>query len=76
MHTIQSRERTGRDGTLSLRIPLGQPDTEFEVVVVVAPKSSAEKHRPPGYFDLLASIDDETFIVHPQAPMPPPLEVE
>jgi hypothetical protein len=31
MHTIQTRERTGRDGALSLRIPLGQPDTEFEV---------------------------------------------
>ena len=77
MHTIQTRERTGRDGALSLRIPLGQPDTEFEVVVVVQPKSSADTPRlPPGYFDLLGSIDDETFIVHPQPPPPPPVEVE
>jgi hypothetical protein len=77
MHTIQTRERTDRDGALSLRIPLGQPDTEFEVVVVVQPKSSAETRRlPPGYFDLLGSVDDDTFIVHPQPPLPPPVEVE
>ena len=77
MHTIQTRERTGRDGTLSLHIPLGQPDTEFEIVVIVQPKSSAEAPRlPPGYFDLLGSIDDETFMVHSQPPLPPPVEVE
>ncbi len=77
MHTIQTRERTGRDGTLSLRIPLGLPDTEFDVVVIVQPKSPADAPRlPPGYFDLLGSIDDETFIVHAQPPLPPPVEVE
>ena len=58
-------------------IPLGQPDTEFEVVVVVQPKSLADTPRlPPGYFDLLGSIDDETFIIHPQPPLPPPVELE
>ena len=77
MQTIQTRERTGRDGTLSLRIPLGQPDTEFDVVVVVQPKSAATAPQlPPGYFDLLGSIDDDTFTIHPQPPMPPPVEVE
>lgn len=77
MHTIQTRERTDRDGALSLRIPLGKPDTEFEVVVVVQSKASADTPPlPPGYFDLLGSIDDETFIIHPQPPLPPPLEVE
>lgn len=77
MHTIQTHERTGRDGALSLHIPLGQPDKEFEVLVVVQPKSAADSSRlPPGYFDLLGSIDDETFIVHPQPPLPPPVEVE
>ena len=77
MHTIRTCERTGRDGALSMRIPLGQPDTEFEVVVVVHPKSSADTARlPPSYFDLLGSIDDETFIVHPQPPLPPSVELE
>ena len=37
MNTIHVREKTGKDGALSLRIPLGQPETEFEVVVVVQP---------------------------------------
>ncbi len=77
MHTIQTRERTGSDGALSLRIPLGQPDTEFDVVVVVQPKSPAKAPQlPPGYYDLLGSIDDETFMVHPQPPLPPPLKIE
>ena len=77
MHTIRTRERTGHDGALSLRIPLGQPDTEFEVVVVVQPKSSAHSPQlPASYFDLLGSIDDATFIIHPQPALPPPVEVE
>jgi hypothetical protein len=77
MQTIRTNERTGNDGALSLRIPLGQPNTEFEVLVVVQPKSAVDTARlPPGYFDLLGSIDDETFIVHPQPPLPPPVEVE
>jgi hypothetical protein len=42
MQTIHAVERTGPDGTLTLRIPLGQPSAEFEVVVVVQPKA------PPG----------------------------
>ncbi len=41
MQTIQIRERTDKAGTLSLTIPLGQPDTEFEVIVVVQPKAAA-----------------------------------
>jgi hypothetical protein len=46
-------------------------------VVVVQPKPSADTPRlPPGYFELLGSIDDETFVVHPQPPLPPPVEVE
>jgi hypothetical protein len=47
MQTIQIRERTNRAGTLSLTIPLGQPDTEFEVVVVVQPKASANGTPAP-----------------------------
>ena len=76
LHTIRTCERTGHDGTLSLHIPLGQPDTEFEVMVVVQPKSLVDAPRlPPGYFDLLGSIDDETFMIHPQPPLPPPVEI-
>jgi hypothetical protein len=77
MQTIHITERTGPDGALSLRVPLGHPDTEFEVVLVVQPKSAGATVRlPPGYFDLIGSIDDETFTVHPQPPLPPPVEIE
>ena len=41
MQTIQISERTSTDGTLNLRVPLGRPDTEFDVVVVVQPKATA-----------------------------------
>ena len=47
MQTIQIRERTNKAGTLSLTIPLGQPDTEFEVLVVVQPKASANGTPAP-----------------------------
>lgn len=47
MQTIQIRERTNEAGTLSLTIPLGQPDTEFEVIVVVQPKTSANGAPTP-----------------------------
>ena len=39
MQTIHATERTGGDGTLTLRVPLGQPDTEFEIIVVAHPKA-------------------------------------
>jgi hypothetical protein len=32
METIRVLEKTGKDGTLNLRIPLGKPDVECEVV--------------------------------------------
>jgi hypothetical protein len=65
MQTIQVMEKTGKDGTLSLRIPLGKPDAEYEVLVVVQPRTTAtmpeDRGWPLGYFDLAGSIDDETF---------------
>jgi hypothetical protein len=69
METIKTSERTGTDGTLTLRVPLGRPDTEFDVVLVVQPKTPAGRGLPPGYFDLIGSIDDDTFDVPPQPPL-------
>jgi hypothetical protein len=77
MHTIQIHERTNKDGTLSLSIPLGQPDTEFDVVLVVQPNSKVSGPRlPPGYYDVLGSVDDETLVAHKQPPMPLPVDLE
>ena len=80
MQTIRALEKTGKDGMLSLRIPLGEPETEYEVLVVVQPKGTAttpdDRGWPPGYFDLAGSIDDETFVRPPQGEMPRPVELD
>ena len=81
METIRVLEKTGKDGMLNLRIPLGKPEAEFEVVVIVQPRlptspTSAERGWPPGYFDLAGSITDETFVRHPQGEMPKPVDLE
>jgi hypothetical protein len=47
MQAIHATEKTGGDGTLTLRVSLGQPDTEFEVVVVVQPKAAANGTPAP-----------------------------
>ena len=41
MQTIRVLEKTGKDGTLCLRIPLGKPEAEYEVLVVLQPKTAA-----------------------------------
>ncbi|MBX9580029.1 MAG: hypothetical protein K2X87_06935 [Gemmataceae bacterium] len=47
MQTLHATETTGPDGTLSLRLPVGQPGTTFDVVVVVHPKPAANGATPP-----------------------------
>jgi hypothetical protein len=74
MQTIQTRERSGTDGTLTVCVPLGRPDTEFDVVLVVQPKAAASGPLP--YYGLIGSIDDDTFVVPPQPPLPPPIDIE
>jgi hypothetical protein len=73
-------EKTGKDGTLALRIPLGKPETEYDVVLVLQPTTaSSPKDRgwPPGYFEqTFGSISDETFERPPQGAMPRPVEFD
>jgi hypothetical protein len=82
MKTIRVLEKTGKDGTLLLRIPLGMPEAEFEVVVVVQPVEPAASARPEergwpsGYFDLAGSITDETFVRQPQGELPKAIDLE
>ena len=78
MQTIRILEKTGKDGALSLHIPLGKPEAEFEVLIVVQPKNTApgpkELGWPPGYFeDTFGSIDDDTFVRQPQGELPRPV---
>ncbi len=73
MNTVLIRSRSGADCKLHLEVPVGRPDTDFEVEVVVR-KSSGDVW-PPGYFDLFGSIDDETFARPPQGEPPTPAEL-
>jgi hypothetical protein len=81
MQTIRVLEKTGKDGMLSLRIPLGKPEAEYEVLVVVQPRTAAampeERGWPAGYFETtFGSIDDETFVRPPQGELPKPVEFD
>jgi hypothetical protein len=75
MTSLVLHATSGPDGKLHLEVPVGSPNAEFEIEVVVRPKPGRVV-LPPGYFDLIGSIDDETFTVHPQPPLPPPVEIE
>jgi hypothetical protein len=79
MEAIRVLEKTGKDGALHLRIPLGKADAVYEVVVVVQPKppGSVDEHGwPLGYFDLAGSITDESFERPPQGKLPASVEIE
>ena len=75
METIRVLEKTSKDGTLNLCIPLGKPDVECEVVVTIHQQTD-DRGWPKGYFDLAGSITDETFKRHPQGELPKPVELE
>lgn len=81
MQTIRVLEKTGKDGMLSLRIPLGKPEAEYDVLVVLQPRTAAttpeEGGWPQGYFEkTFGSIDDETFERPPQGELPKPVELD
>jgi len=75
MRTILVSQKTASDGVLSINIPLGRPDEEFDVVLVVQPKSVAAGW-PKDYFDLAGSIDDDSFVRHSQGSLPESVELD
>jgi hypothetical protein len=76
MTSVILHSTSGPDGKLHLEVPVGRPNTEYEVELVVRPTKPEGNGWPPGYFDLFGSIDDETFVRPPQPPLPPPVEIE
>jgi hypothetical protein len=82
MHTLRVTERTGKDGVLHINLPVGTPDADFDVVLVVQPKHDETRQGvsvthgwPPGYFDnTFGSITDETFVRYPQGELPKPID--
>lgn len=84
MQTIRVLEKTDKYGTLQLRIPLGKPGVEYDIVVVLQPKEASPKTAipeelgwPPGYFEsTFGSIDDESFVRPPQGELPKPVDFD
>ena len=83
METVRVSEKTGSDGILHLRIPVGEPEAEYDIVVVLQARvrSAAEPRPavawPPGYFDqTFGAITDETFVRPPQGELPQGVELE
>ncbi len=81
MQTIRVLEKAGKDGVLSLRIPVGQPEAEYEVLVVMQIRTVAgapdDRGWPPGYFEkTFGSINDETFVRPPQGELPRPVDLD
>lgn len=83
MQTLHVTQRTGKDGILNVRIPLGTPEADYDVVLVVQSTevpavlaTPEERGWPPGYFDLAGSIEDETFVRPSQGELPKPAELE
>jgi hypothetical protein len=75
MTRIVLQSTTGSDGVLHIDVPMGRPNMCYEVELVVHPNAPA-RMLPSGYFDLIGSVDDDTFVVHPQPPLPPPVNLE
>jgi hypothetical protein len=52
MQTVTLTARVDADGVLRLEVPVGLPDTDIEVVVVVQPRAP-HPGWPPGFLDLV-----------------------
>jgi hypothetical protein len=65
MRAIQASGRTGADGVLHLSIPVGTPETDFQVVVNLYPQmTDIDWHK--FVEETAGSITDETFVRPPQ----------
>jgi hypothetical protein len=74
MRSIKLKSRIGSDGILHLDIPVGLTDKDLDVMIIfqaTEPQATVSAPEslgwPSGFFERTAgSIQDETFIRHPQ----------
>ena len=86
MKVLTLSATSGADRTLHLEVPVELPDEEYDVAVVLTPKTKSNGTEedipesigwPEGYFEhVIGSIDDDTFIRHPQGELPKPVSWE
>lgn len=61
MVTIPIKTRLEADGTLSLHVPTGLPESDVEVLLVVQPISDATEALPKSFFEQTYGV----FAEHP-----------
>ena len=84
MQTLRTLAKADADGVLHLDIRAGAPDAEYEVVVVLQPKSAEPRPKtpeelgwPPRFFEETAgAIQDPTFRRHEQGEFEKRLDFE
>ena len=84
MHTLRVTERTGKDGVLHINLPVGMPDADFEVVLVVQPKlgepAVALGTSTAGHRDTLKTLLGPSRMRRlcrpPQGELPEPVELD
>ncbi|MBS0262311.1 MAG: hypothetical protein JSS02_10205 [Planctomycetes bacterium] len=75
MSNLLIHSRSGPDSKLHLEVPVGEPNADFEVEILVRSKKMSGEGWPPSYFDLFGSVTDETFVRPPQGELPAPAEL-
>jgi hypothetical protein len=84
MKTIETTQTAGPDKLLHVTIPVDEANCEYRLVIVAVPNTDAKQHEtsedrgwPPGYWEsVYGSIQDESFIRHPQGEYEKRLEFE
>ena len=72
MRTIETTQTAGPDKLLHLTIPVDEANRPYRLVIVLVRESTSEPPAeqdgwPPGYWEsVYGSIQDESFIRHPQ----------
>jgi hypothetical protein len=55
MRTVQFHSHVGADGVLKVEVPVGLPDADLDVVVIVSPATATEQttdgNWPPNFFE-------------------------
>ena len=82
MKTIETTLTAGSDKLLRLMIPVDEANRQYRMVIVLTPEpapapTASENGWPPGYWEsVYGSIQDESFIRHPQGDYEKRLEFE
>lgn len=81
MKTIETTQTAGPDKLLHVTIPVDEANRPYHLVIVLvpedAPARSEKKGWPPGFIEsTYGSIQDETFMRHPQGEFERRLEFE